>query len=250
MPDADLWYVMLADGDVHRVTLDQLDEAFQAGHIDQETLVLAEGARHWTQLGKLAGLEETPEPPRMPVTTSFRPVSIDLTDADPADLDLEDLPFRARSGKKWFAALGAVAMIATIAGVATTKPWWVRPAMANLHALVDRAMHRNSPSMPAVAALPPPAADPAPAVAPTPAPQPVSTSATMQAPAQPVAATAASDRFSPEQKQKLLDADKQLKAKSHARSVGPVTAHPSSKNKFGGFTTGGNKFDPLNSAIP
>ncbi len=85
MPDADLWYVMLADGDVHRVTLDQLDEAFQAGHIDQETLVLAEGARQWSPLGQLAGLDETPPPPRMPVTTSFRPVSVDLTDVDPSD---------------------------------------------------------------------------------------------------------------------------------------------------------------------
>ena len=34
---SDLWYVQLPDGDVHRVTLDQLDEGFQAGHIDGAT---------------------------------------------------------------------------------------------------------------------------------------------------------------------------------------------------------------------
>src|SRR5580658_4560739 len=156
MPDADLWYVMLADGDVHRVTLDQLDEAFQAGHIDQETLVLAEGARQWTPLGTLAGLDETPPPPRVPVTTSFRPVSVDLSDVDPSDLDLEDVPFRTRSGKKWFAAVAAVAIVGTIAGTATSKPWWVRPAMANVEALVNRALHRSRTSGPPVAAVSPP----------------------------------------------------------------------------------------------
>jgi hypothetical protein len=29
----------------------------------------------------------------------------------------------------------------------------------------------------------------------------------------------------------------------------PTPSHSSAKNKFGGFTTGGNKYDPLNSAI-
>ncbi len=54
----DLWYVKLADGDVHRVTLDQLDEAFQAGHIDAETMVLASGSSNWSKLGLLLGLDE------------------------------------------------------------------------------------------------------------------------------------------------------------------------------------------------
>ncbi|MGD0676121.1 MAG: hypothetical protein ABSC94_11915 [Polyangiaceae bacterium] len=54
----DSWYVKLSDGDVHRVTLDQLDEAFQAGHIDGDTMVLAAGASQWTTLGALAGIDE------------------------------------------------------------------------------------------------------------------------------------------------------------------------------------------------
>lgn len=54
----DHWYVKLSDGDVHRVTLDQLDEAFQAGHIDGETMVLASGATQWTKLGALAGIDD------------------------------------------------------------------------------------------------------------------------------------------------------------------------------------------------
>jgi hypothetical protein len=53
----ELWYVKLANGDVHRVTIDQLDGAFQAGHIDESTMVLAAGASQWTKLGDLAGLD-------------------------------------------------------------------------------------------------------------------------------------------------------------------------------------------------
>jgi hypothetical protein len=239
---------MLADGDVHRVTLDQLDEAFQAGHIDQETLVLAEGARQWTQLGKLAGLEEAPPPPRVPVTTSFRPVSVDLSEVDSSDLD--DVPFRSRSGKRWFAAVAALAIAGTIAGVSTTKPWWVRPAMSEVEALVSRATHRTSTATPSVAAMPPAApiaADPpAPVVAP--APLPAAATAGAQAPG---STATTPDRFSPDLKQKLLDADKQrdIKTKAHVHSAAPATSHTSGKNKFGGFTTGGNKYDPLNSAI-
>src|SRR5512135_929684 len=54
----ELWYVKLANGDVHRVTLDQLDGAFQAGHIDESTMVLAAGGSTWTKLGDLAGLDD------------------------------------------------------------------------------------------------------------------------------------------------------------------------------------------------
>ena len=57
----DSWYVKLSDGDVHRVTLDQLDEAFQAGHIDGNTMVLASGATQWTKLGALAGIDDEGE---------------------------------------------------------------------------------------------------------------------------------------------------------------------------------------------
>jgi hypothetical protein len=59
----DFWYVKLSDGDVHRVTLDQLDEAFQAGHIDGETMVLASGSEQWERLASVAGMDESEEEP-------------------------------------------------------------------------------------------------------------------------------------------------------------------------------------------
>jgi hypothetical protein len=60
-------------------------------------------------------------------------------------------------------------------------------------------------------------------------------------------------RFNETLKQKLLDADKQRdqKAKAHqtSRNVASASPHPSPKIKSYGFTTGGNKYDPLNSSL-
>jgi hypothetical protein len=79
----DFWYVKLTDGDVHRVTLDQLDEAFQAGHIDGETMVLASGASQWERLASVAGMDESeeeqeevaaPEPEREAAYIPQRPI--------------------------------------------------------------------------------------------------------------------------------------------------------------------------------
>jgi hypothetical protein len=54
-----IWYVKLDDGDVERVTLDQLDEWFQSGRIDEKSLVLADGADQWMKLADLLGLSDT-----------------------------------------------------------------------------------------------------------------------------------------------------------------------------------------------
>jgi len=60
------WYVKLANGDVHNVTVDQLDWAFEQGHIDANTLVLADEAQGWVRLGEVAGLDEAPAPAAAP----------------------------------------------------------------------------------------------------------------------------------------------------------------------------------------
>src|SRR5271165_3402711 len=52
------WYVKLANGDVHPVTIDQLDLAFQEGRVDANTLVLSADADGWMRLGEVAGLDE------------------------------------------------------------------------------------------------------------------------------------------------------------------------------------------------
>jgi hypothetical protein len=332
---------------VHRVTLDQLDEAFQAGHIDEETMVLAEGAERWVALGRLAGLDEEAESPsaegasaqpaapqwgpatsyrsmqqtapapyfqpsqtppsttlrpaspvavpglpsgvqtvpggmsyrpapqviapyqqyaqhspygtlrgpasvppasgslrpQLPATTSFRPVSVDLS-----DVDTDDVPFRKRSGKKWVVTLTGFAAVAAIAAVATTQPR-ARAYVTSAQSFVNRVvLHRALPAAPppAVAVAPPPVVpEPTPPAAAEPPPVAVIPATT------PPPAASSAERFSTDTKQKLLDADKQRDVKAKARShSAPAASHPSSRTKFSGFTSGGNKFDPLNSAIP
>ena len=83
----ELWYVKLPNGDVHRVTIDQLDGAFQAGHVDENTMVLAAGASQWTKLGDIAGLDEESAPDPQPVP---EPAAAEQQAA--AEQDAEDEP--------------------------------------------------------------------------------------------------------------------------------------------------------------
>jgi hypothetical protein len=58
--------------------------------------------------------------------------------------------------------------------------------------------------------------------------------------------------LSDDQRARLMDADKKMKSKAkvgHATGGGAAAVHHSSKNQSTGFTTGGNKYDPLNSTL-
>jgi hypothetical protein len=325
----ELWYVKLANGDVHRVTLDQLDGAFQAGHIDEGTMVLAAGASTWTKLGDLAGLDDesseggaanagegygdqsaenddswdipahiaaapveyvapptrtmtppaqahyaAPAPayaapaytspgysqapaayvaPRTPLAvsmppaatrttyapSSLRPMSVDLGEMD------ADVPFKRKSRKGFVVAVLGLAAIAGGVGFAAQR------------AHIGQGSTDDIAHVAAAAAMvaPPPAADPV--VDPTPAP--AVTQATLAAVTPPSLNTAptGASPLNPQftttlnegTKQKLLAADKAHEAKSKARHSGGGSRASSSKPKSTTFTTGGNKFDPLNSAI-
>jgi hypothetical protein len=162
-----LWYVQLADGDVHRVTLDQLDEGFQAGHIDGDTMVLAAGAAQWAKLGKLADIDEVAPvgaPPPTPahvapaamaavpaprpshtaspsdaVPVALQPASLPATllESDrPVSVDLGDLALEAglprRSGKRWLAALVGLALVGGTGTLAMRRPGLVRPYVSRV----------------------------------------------------------------------------------------------------------------------
>jgi hypothetical protein len=226
--DENLWYVKTPDGDVHRVTLDQLDEAFQAGSIDENVMVLAAGATKWAKLGDLAGLD-TPTPPAstaMPMPNSLRPVSMDLS------LDLDENAFKKKP-RKGLAIGVTVGILAVLGGI-----------------LVANRSHLGSGSDTAAAAA-------APATTTAPAPPPVTAAAPDPAP--PPAVTAPvpdpnANKLSDDQKAKLTAADKALEAKAKAHKKGRNAAagggYPhSTKYKSQGFTTGGNKFDPLNASL-
>jgi hypothetical protein len=224
--DENLWYVKTPDGDVHRVSLDQLDEAFQAGRIDENVMVLAAGSTKWAKLGELAGLD-TPVPPPPAMPNSLRPVSMDLS------LDLDEDAFKKKP-RKGVAIVATLGILAVLGGI-----------------LVANRAHLGSSSDSTVAASPPPAAPtPPPPVAaadPTPPPAPSPAVAT------PPPADTTANKLSDEQKSKLAAADKALEAKSKARKKNRASAGggapQSRKYKSQGFTTGGSKFDPLNASM-
>jgi hypothetical protein len=266
-----LWYVKLPDGDVEPVTLDELDEAFQAGHINENTMVLADGETQWARLGDLAGLDQpaqrpapqrpaqydyaAPAPYRAPMPVlpaaypppmprSLRPVSVDLGEFD------DDISFQTpKKSKKWMVGVVLVGVLG-FAGFEAQ-----RSGVVSISRLMAYTSSAAAVATAPVVAPPPPAAAPAPAPAPSPAPSAAtSAGATTAATTAPAASDTSASRFTQEQKDKLAAADKMrdAKAKLHAkaRAAAVTTMHTSSHSKAQGFTTDGNKFDPLNATIP
>lgn len=56
-----LWQVQLASGQVCRMTLELLDDAFQDGLITEDTLIMQDGTSEWVTLREVAGLDSEPE---------------------------------------------------------------------------------------------------------------------------------------------------------------------------------------------
>jgi GYF domain 2 len=279
MSQNDSWYVMLGDGDVHRVTLDELDEAFQAGHVDAQTLVLAEGAKAWTRLGQLAGLDEsepafqpgTPNGARAPLAhesqvltsvpasfyedragarpspvSSFRPVSLDLS-----DVDFGEVSFRTGSGRiaKRLASVAAVlACAGSVAFVAVSRPTWAGPVVRRADQMLSRiGVHMASDKPPAQAAA-------SPVMTPA-APPPVAAATPSDTKAADTKDAKAADKAPATQDLGLLttppappktEAPPKAHARSHLRAIVHAVA---AKVKTSGFTTSGSKYDPLNSTI-
>jgi hypothetical protein len=248
-----LWYVKLPDGDVEPLTLDELDEAFQAGHVNANTMVLADGSTQWARLGELAGLDQpayraAPPPQRpapyvapmpampvmkslAPVPRSLRPVSVDLSEFD------DDISFQPpKKSKKWMVGVVLVAGVLGFAGFEAQ-----RSGVVSISRLMSGTSSAAAVATAPVIAPPPPAPDPAPAATTPPAP-----SAS--------ASDSSASKFTQEQKDKLAAADKlrEVKSKLHAKAHAAAASvmHTSSHAKAQGFTTGGNKFDPLNATIP
>jgi len=230
--DENLWYVKTADGDVHRVTLDQLDEAFQAGRIDENVMVLAAGAQKWSKLSDLAGLDEPAAPVPVPAPSmlpnSLRPVSMDLS------LDLDDENAFKKKSRKPLVIGATVGLLAIFGGILFLN---------RAHVVTDDAPVAAAAATAPIAAAAPPPVDTTP-VAPLPLtpPAPAPTDSTL-------------NKLSDDQKAKLAAADKALEQKSKARKKtraesAAASVHTSSrKYKSQGFTTGGAKGDPLNASF-
>jgi len=228
----DLWRVQLATGEVRVMSLDALDDAFQAGTITESSPVLPPGATVWTRLADAAGLDAPSHESNVP---SVAPMAVSLSesmgDATPygarpdlslPDLDLdalEDEAFKPKRGRV-FAVIGIAALFVGGLGFAATR-------MGNI---AENA--KSSLSAPKAAAVAPP---------------PAAVDLNEAAPGK---------TLTEEQKAKLAEADKAREAAAAAREAQRKKDHPSAPTKRGPrektttpFVNGGNKYDPLNGAL-
>jgi hypothetical protein len=232
------WHVQLPNGSVSTMTLDDLDAAFQAGTINEQTYVLKQGESTWATLSALLGLDEPSSETPAPVVTalpqpvptpyevapvySLRPVVSEVSDID--DLEFGGPDFRSSKKKKMVvaasigAAVGVAVLVAVLGSSSSAAP------------------------VTAAASQPPP---------PTQQSQPVAA----PAPPPPVAeATPPADRFNDTQKKALVEADKARAAQQKAKMNAAAAAAPrrSAGYKSDGkpvFHKGGSKYDPLNSSL-
>jgi hypothetical protein len=249
----ELWHVRLATGEVHMVTLEQLDDAFQNGWIDESTLVSQDGS-DWSPLGEAAGLgseEEAPAPAPQPVATrnqgygypgettptiftsspptfqspmSTAPVAFEIDD----DLDA---PFRPRK-RKWVYAFAAVAIVGA-GGFGFTK--------MDSAPQIPPPVAAASPVVPTQETFPP--------VAPPPETKP---SDSMGSNSLSKSADSAKDsQLSDDKKRALLEADKgrasKRKAPSAPQAAGGGSPKPRSTAPV--FHKGGSPHDPLNASL-
>ena len=258
MGSSDFWYVKLPSGDVHRVTVDQLDEAFRRGHIDGRTEVMGASTERWMTLAEILGDDE-PESPAAPPARplayghvphapySLRPMSVDFE-----DVDVDIAPRKRGSGARW--AFAAFAIAAALGGVAAVRPDLRASAVARVQAgmrtLSIARTHAVAAASPdPVAVTPPPAAasPPTPVVA-GPVAAPTAAAPPSSAPAAAGDSTLTS-RFAaqanqpkPQPRHTKIQRKPGAPSRAKTSAAGPKPASPV-------FTTGGNKFDPLNSSI-
>jgi hypothetical protein len=117
----ELWYVQMDSGELRELTLDELDEAFNAGLLHENTYVMEVGGTEWQTLADVAGLNE--EEPPAPPAPAYAPQA-----AGPA----RPLPQLApQGGSQWPPATSA-AMSASAwpPVVAATPAYAPRPAPA------------------------------------------------------------------------------------------------------------------------
>lgn len=265
--EGNLWYVKLGDGDVERMTLDELDEAFQGGRIDENNMILAAGSDQWMRLSDLLGLADATPPPPPPTPAPHQAAQAARTAATQpaAPTRMPPLPMmRAPSGPvPAFAGatslrpvsfdLGAQVDFNEVQFPRPSRRGWVVGALgtalvlgAGAFFVVSRTAGSASaeatpPTFAAAAALPSPVQE----TAPTPVTPPQTTNAGPSSVMDPT------QHLTVDQKQKLLDADKKVKShpKSHGGGGSVSSGSPKSSSKSTSFTTTGSKYDPLNSSL-
>lgn len=105
------WLVKLDSGDVRMMTLDELDAAFQAGTVHEDTLVRRDGTDKWIKLAEEIGGSEPQVPPSQVAvqpTMSTHPVVTDVALPD------DDIDVSIRSSRKRTRVIGALVAVAVV----------------------------------------------------------------------------------------------------------------------------------------
>jgi len=283
----DRYHTQVEAGDVRLFTLDQLDAAFNAGLIHENTYVCLEGGSDWLTLGEVAGLgDEEPVSAPVPVVQpvpqahqyaapaysgvaaspsvipvaaysaapySVAPVTNDLSFDD--DYEMMAMRPKRRAGKV-VAGLAVLALgglgFAVVQSGGIKLPKLDGDVAQASAASLSLSKLDSTPSKPAAA---PVVEAPKPEAAKVEEAKPDSAAA--DAKTDEAAAKKPEDRFSEEMKAALLNKDQKqatsTKQKKAAR--GAVAARSSAKagkagkSAGGGFKTGGSAYDPLNSKL-
>ena len=279
----DRYHTQVEAGDVRLFTLDQLDAAFNAGLIHENTYVCLEGGSDWLTLGEVAGLgDEEPVSAPVPVvqpvpqarqyaapaysgvaaspsvipvaaysapTYSVAPVTNDLS----FDNDYEMMAMRPkRRAGKVVAGLAVLALgglgFAVVQSGGIKLPKLDGEVAQASAASLSMSNLNNSPSKPVAA---PVVEETKPEAAKVEETKPTSEAAKSDDEATP---KKAEDRFSEEMKAALLNKDQKQAAGSKQKKAARVAAvarkpGKAGKASAGGFKTGGSAYDPLNSKL-
>jgi hypothetical protein len=284
----DRYFTQVDAGDVRLFTLDQLDAAFNAGLIHENTYVCLEGDSQWLTLGEVAGLGEEAEPapisaqvatphyaastsvlpaqhlPAVMIAPSIAPVVNDLAFSD-FDTDLMSMRPKRRTGKVVaglaVVALGALGfLVVQSGGLRGLKLPGGLDKLAGQNAAASLSMSTlnepSSASQPKLQAAPTPAAPEPAKVEPTKVVEPSASNSELEKDKPEPTAKKNDDRFSDDMKAALLAKDKQqASAQKSKKAARAATASKqriakSSKGKgAGGFKSGGNAYDPLNGKL-
>ncbi len=78
------WYVQFDSGDVRLMTLDELDQAFEAGEVHAQTYLIQVGETQWQTLADVAGLDEASEDESQAAAPAAPPAPAPVEAAAPA----------------------------------------------------------------------------------------------------------------------------------------------------------------------
>jgi hypothetical protein len=280
----DRYHTQVEAGDVRLFTLDQLDAAFNAGLIHENTYVCLEGGSDWLTLGEVAGLgDEEPVSAPVPVVApvpqaralaaapawgglaaspsvipvapysaapySVAPVTNDLSFDD--DYEMMAMRPKRRAGKI-VAGLAVLALAGL--GFAVVQSGGIKLPNLNLDSNVAQASAASLTLSSLKDSTPKPAAAP---VVEAPKPEAAKVEEAKPEAASPDADASAKktdDRFSEDMKAALLNKDKtqatgQKQKKAARGAIAVKKAGKAGKSSSGGFKSGGSAYDPLNAKL-